>query len=75
MPTLQAGAGCAFFAITTIALLLRGFRADIEFERRRERGQCRRCGYDLRASGYRCPECGTPRRQPAIEPIEPNDLD
>ena len=42
------------FSILPALLIIRLGRQ----RRRRLRGQCRHCGYDLRASPERCPECG-----------------
>jgi hypothetical protein len=50
----------ALFALPPLLLVRR-----IASARRRARvGQCRNCGYDLRASPGRCPECGAEPTQP-----------
>jgi hypothetical protein len=45
------------FAVLPVARLVHALLR----RRRRANGLCAVCGYDLRASPHRCPECGTPR--------------
>jgi hypothetical protein len=42
----------------TAVLPLAKLAALLRRRRRREPGTCRKCGYDLRATPHRCPECG-----------------
>jgi hypothetical protein len=49
-----AGATAVLPAVWVVSLLWRRHRSS----RRRRAGRCPACGYDLRASPDRCPECG-----------------
>jgi hypothetical protein len=53
--------GAPLWGLTAIAALLPigWLIAAVRRSRRIGRGQCRNCGYDLRATPGRCPECGT----------------
>jgi hypothetical protein len=56
----RLGMPTVLFAILPAWWLVRKRKLD----RERRKGTCRVCGYDLRASAERCPECGTPFSAP-----------
>jgi hypothetical protein len=47
-----------FFVVVCSALPVVGLRRVILRRRRKHRGACVRCGYDLRGTPGKCPECG-----------------
>jgi hypothetical protein len=48
-----------FFLILPLLTFVPGLVVRLRLRRRRQRGLCLNCGYDLRATPDRCPECGT----------------
>jgi hypothetical protein len=63
-----AALGLFVGSVLLVSVLVGGFydlfrhRHDWRNEGRRKRGLCACCGYDLRCSRIRCPECGQPVR-------------
>jgi len=58
-----------FMTLSAAAALWFGRKVLVGSWRLRE-GLCRTCGYDLRASLDRCPECGTPTTPATLRPAE-----
>jgi hypothetical protein len=60
----------AVATLVPFGLCARAYLKARRIQERAMRGLCLRCGYDLRATGDRCPECGTvpAREQPVSAP-------
>jgi hypothetical protein len=62
LPHWSAPAVLALLPVVSLVVL----RREREQGRRRKLGLCLRCGYDLRATPERCPECGTAVEKPLV---------
>jgi len=63
---------CAFFALLTFGLLLWRAHRIRQADNRERSGLCPHCGYDLRETPDRCPECGA---VPDVWPMGPAEED
>jgi hypothetical protein len=64
-PTFQrCGIPCWFIVVISAPLPAACIMRLLRRRRRIRRGLCLRCGYNLRATPDRCPECGIPASQP-----------
>lgn len=54
----------SFAGLLPLAVLVRGR----DYRRRLWKGKCKSCGYDMRATPNRCPECGALPKEAVVQP-------